>query len=265
MSLDWATATDWDRSVRNYGTVHESVANTDHNDDTIVKQGHSAESPIATPWAYWPFHEDSGSTANDVSGNANDGTISGVTVGNSAVLGTTYYSFDGVDDYVNIPSVPSPSAYSVAVWFRSNVGTAGDGDTHRLIDTRDNCVGGISITSAGELRFWHRDGGGNNQNILDATNWSANTWHLATKVWDGGTLYGYIDDAQVGSTSCSGTTGQPYTDTIGSFDAGGQDFWDGDAWNVLYLDGYVLSSDEVQELYDTVRGTGSTVTGKKTL
>lgn len=103
-NLTWETATDWDNAVSESGVVHESVTNTDHNDATIVKQGYQLASPTPSTGllGYWPLHEDSGSTANDVSVNNQDGTINGATVNVSAILGTTGYSFDGTIAEVRI-------------------------------------------------------------------------------------------------------------------------------------------------------------------
>lgn len=106
-TLTWETAADWDGAASESGVAHESVANTDHNDATIIKQGYSVESPLRSVdlVGYWPLHEDSGSTANDFSGNNNDGTINGPAVGVTGPLGTTGYSYDGVDDIVSVPGL----------------------------------------------------------------------------------------------------------------------------------------------------------------
>lgn len=116
---------DWDEEADSEGVVHQSVANTDHNDATKLKQGYDYQnfSEITpTPVACWPLHEDSGTTANDVAG-TNDGTYSGPTLGQEGILGTTAPSFDGSDDYIDIPNNISgldfsgSAAWSVFFWF----------------------------------------------------------------------------------------------------------------------------------------------------
>lgn len=68
--------------------------------------------------AYYPFN----GNANDESGNANHGTVNGAVLvddrfGNAAGA----YSFDGVDDFIDVPDTPElnpTAAISVAAWFR---------------------------------------------------------------------------------------------------------------------------------------------------
>jgi hypothetical protein len=80
------------------------------------------------PVAYWKFDEGQGTNVYDLSGNGNNGTLNLGTSGNTdpskawvpGKFGTAL-SFDGVDDYVNIPDNPSlaiPGDYTVCFWFK---------------------------------------------------------------------------------------------------------------------------------------------------
>lgn len=54
---------------------------------------------------WWPLHENSGTTAHDLSGNGNHGTLNGgVTQGVAGKAGLTAYSFDGENDYIRTAS-----------------------------------------------------------------------------------------------------------------------------------------------------------------
>jgi hypothetical protein len=56
--------------------------------------------------AYWPFDEDSGTVATDVSGNGNNGTVQSATTGQAGTLNTTAYSCGGTatpGDRVEVP------------------------------------------------------------------------------------------------------------------------------------------------------------------
>ena len=67
--------------------------------------------------AYWNFDEGSGTVAHDVSGNGNNGTIYGATWTNGKVGNAL--SFDGVDDYVEVPDSESlrfKTNYTITFW-----------------------------------------------------------------------------------------------------------------------------------------------------
>ena len=74
---------------------------------------------------WWPFN----GNANDESGNGNNGTVNGATLtsdrfGNAGKA----YSFDGVNDWINMPSGNSTSLnitsnYTVTFWFKTTQGT----------------------------------------------------------------------------------------------------------------------------------------------
>jgi hypothetical protein len=70
----------------------------------VETQKCSADLPAPTVGlvGYWPFNETSGTTASDLSGNSNNGTITnGVLVNQNGKVGKAF-RFDGVNDYVNM-------------------------------------------------------------------------------------------------------------------------------------------------------------------
>jgi hypothetical protein len=63
--------------------------------------------------AYWPLWEPSGSVANDISGNARNGSYTGVALGQTGIGdGHTAPLFDGTADFVNVYSAGLAGAFS---------------------------------------------------------------------------------------------------------------------------------------------------------
>ncbi|MDD3486961.1 MAG: dockerin type I domain-containing protein [Candidatus Moranbacteria bacterium] len=70
--------------------------------------------------AHWDFHEGSGVVLHDVSGNGNDGTIQG-SIWESGPSGGSSLSFDGSNDYVEIPDsssldLSSSRSFAISTW-----------------------------------------------------------------------------------------------------------------------------------------------------
>ncbi|SHI50114.1 Cadherin domain-containing protein [Rubritalea squalenifaciens DSM 18772] len=74
-------------------------------------------------YATWLLDETSGTTAADASGNDRDGTLSGGPVWTTDGMRGGALHFDGVDDRVShaLASTQSMSAYSVALWMKSDI------------------------------------------------------------------------------------------------------------------------------------------------
>lgn len=268
----WETATDWDNRQSESGVVHESVTNTDHNDDTIVKQGYSAASPLfqSDLKAYYPLHEDSGSTANDFSGNGNDGSItSGVTLGATGLLGTTAYNFAGGSGIDN-GSIFDNNVMAASFWFNlDNIDTSSSGE--RMWDQQN--LWNMAFDTQGNDKLMVQTYGNNTGGIGPAL--SAGTWYFAAQLWDvpNDTLKVWL--ANLGSdTSVSviydntsyTDAADSFTDSsrVGSNSAGDLDL-DGRLWDFRFYEGRVLSDSDVQQLYDIVRTNGTLTSNKKQL
>lgn len=80
-TVSWSTGTEWDNAVSQSNIIHESVANTDHNNEGNLKKSYSAENPYMTSYLnnYWAFDENSGGTAVDISGAS--GELNGIDIG----------------------------------------------------------------------------------------------------------------------------------------------------------------------------------------
>lgn len=259
MSVTWETATDWDNAQSEDGVVHESVANTDHNDATIVKQGYRIASPYkaASLVGYWAFHEDSGSTAYDFSGNNNDGTINGATVGATGLLGTSSYSFDGTDDYVSLPTFAAPSAYTVAFW--SNLDN--HNSDHQQLTMADGPHFLVRSETDGNQYLYHRNDSATWVSISAAS--ATGSWIFWTATWDGSTIRLYKNGTEQASASVSSMNSQSNGNSIGGDSFNSVKFVAGDIAGVRY-DNAALSASEIQYLYDVVATPGALTGAVKT-
>jgi C1A family cysteine protease len=110
------------------GTIYYyAVFSKDTGDlwNDTIQAGSNADTgtPITPggPVGYWRFDEGSGTTATDSSGMGNSGTIFGATY--VAGHSSTALSFDGANDYVQIPhsaSLNLTSDFSIEFWMRSD-------------------------------------------------------------------------------------------------------------------------------------------------
>jgi len=262
-TLTWSTATEWDNAVDEAGVVHEIYG--DRTDDAAIELGYpTSDRGGASLQSYYPFDEDSGSTANDVV-SGYDGGINGPTIGVTGLHGTTAYSFDGSDDGVDLSSNSSQfeltggQSVTATAWVKTTTTTS----SHEVIfGARDD-----SYTNN---RLWKIEHNGTNTtgrlrfelDALDAgkgiEGGSINdgNWHHVAGVYDGATMYAYVDGTEVNSSSLSS-----YNDLTGlsaagiGYDAyGDREYYPGDIEDVRYYPGRGLSASEIQALYDA--GTG---------
>lgn len=264
-TLTWETSGDWDNAVSEEGVVHESVTNTDHGDATVIKMGYSAASPYlsADLGNYHPFDEDSGSTAYDFSGNSNDGSITGATVGQTGLLGTTANAFDGIDDYVNAPLSITPGATTVLAWL--NI-TDLNSKNPRVISDRNAAGGGIDFyinDSGNVLRFSHNNGTDSATGSTDLSTLSG--WIMVGARWDGSELTVWLNGSQDGSLSTSNSmTSLGSNVAYGVGDTG----WSNPGWysgnmEEVRIYSRALTASEIQTLYDVTTATSTLTSATK--
>jgi len=260
--LTWETAADWDAAQAESGVVHESVANTDHDDDTIVKKGYRAASPTPSSGLeyYHPLNEDSGSTAYDFSGNNRDGTYNGPSIGQTGILGTTAGGWDSNgDDEVTLPEIDFVDATFMA-WAYS--GSVSNGEVWRKRTQSDN-YNFIGRVDDGDLKVEFYDGNGYNTTI---TPYPYDQWNFIAGTVDqtADEVTGYLNGSSIGTASIPG-----YSDSsadgfaIGNYPGSSSIGWDG---RIAHFRAYstVLSATQIQDIYDVVNTNGSLTTAKKT-
>ncbi|NQT03176.1 MAG: LamG domain-containing protein, partial [Planctomycetes bacterium] len=155
---------------------------------------------------YWKFDETSGTTAQDATGNGNDGTLNGDPQWAAGKLGGAL-EFDGEGDYVDIGDDPIfniTEQITVACWIKVTqftddwqaIFTMGD-DSWRLQrqTTTDNlCWACTGVTGTPGDWWLHGD-----VNVNDGE------WHHTAGVYDGAKYYLYVDGELDASKDASGT------------------------------------------------------------
>jgi hypothetical protein len=219
--------------------------------------------------AYYTLNEASGDALDSVAGN--DGTPSGVTYGATGKIGDAY-TFDGVNDYVNIDAALTPLASTTVgtwnVWVKPVDATPSNGqsiisfgDTNaneRILLFRGSTNGRLKLfLSIAGVTQWYLD--------CDTLVFSEGVWTMATIVQDGSPKI-YLDGILKSSTfitdvdrtkwiaNCTGLdngrlSNENYNN-IGETDFGSQDL------DEVGLFDTALSAAQVLELYNS--GTGKT-------
>jgi hypothetical protein len=259
----WNTASDWDSATAESGVVYESVANTDHNDDTVVKRGYSAQNPYnqSSLIVYLPFHENSG-TAYDFSGNNNDGIVSGVNQGVSTFLENDGYRF-GDTDYVELDGIPtvddSSGSFTYTTWIKPTGGGRGNIFHPRLeADHRWE----FDVNGSNEVSFLSYDG--SSTHVYTNTSLTLDTWYFIAVTWNNGSVQHYVNGNTDGSGSLNGwyTPNNRAGNWIGYVDERDENDIDADMFDFRVYD-YELSSSEIQSLYDVGATNGTLTTAWK--
>jgi len=205
---------------------------------------------------YWSFDE-TGTTANDYSGYSNNGTMySSTTPYNlhtsaNCKLGSCA-SFDGVDDYVEVPDSaslnPGSDNFTVAVWFKLNsVGALSGSILYNKEITYEASAGGGYFTYAWQPH-WSWDG---------ETSFPVNVgeWYQAVVVYDHVNQYVYKNGQLVYSRAQTGNIGTNTTALrIGARGAPGaaNSFFPG-LIDEIRIYKRALSAAEIKALYDATK------------
>jgi hypothetical protein len=166
----------------------------------IVAAPASASASVLDGW--WPFYEGSGTTAHDLSGNRDDGTLSGNVQWTSGYFGLAL-SFDGVTGRVDVPnnSVLEPTAQVTASAYVKANGSPGD-FKYILAKGASTCTAAsyaLYTGPNGGLMFYiSQDGGTTFTRSADAGAgiWDGN-WHLVVGTYDGSAVHLYVDGKEI--------------------------------------------------------------------
>jgi hypothetical protein len=149
--------------------------------------------------SYWMFDEGSGTTAYDESAYNNDGTIYGAS-GTTGISGSAL-SFDGVDDYVNIPhseSLNQTDAITVEFWVKA-ASVQPTPDQHFLIIDKSHgwvdYTGWLFQSDWGKQKLlWGFGDGSTWDNLVVTTSIiTDDTWHHIAGTFDGNEISVYVD------------------------------------------------------------------------
>ena len=206
--LTWYTDNDWDNGSVNQGVVHANYGDHDAED---LEPGYATSDTGLV--AYWPFDEDSGSTANDVVGGHDGSLIGPPTIGSTGVLGTTGYDFDGGNDYVTVPNDPAlemnnTNEVTVSMWVNKDTAQSG---WIALLQHSDQSYN-LQFNNGNEPAFTIYDGGWNT--AYSGTPLTNGEWYHVAGTFDGSTLTIYLNGVP------QGTSNAAYISDGGSFDIG---------------------------------------------
>jgi hypothetical protein len=195
-----------------------------------------ASSAVSGPVGYWKFDEGFGATASDNSGNGNTGTLNGPTwvegVSGSAL------SFDGVDDYVSVPTSSSIAVQGTQVSLECWIKPATNLDSSLshvvcIIDKGDEYAFLLNPSEYGRIWFAVILQPGpaiNWQGVTTITDhWIAGTWYHLTGTYDGSYLRIYVNGVLQNSRALSGSLNLPtsFPLTIGAHSLGFDDNFNG--------------------------------------
>lgn len=272
-TLTWDVASDWDAAQSEDGVVHESVANTDHDDAGLLKKGYRLATPdLSTDLKLLlPMQEDSGSTIYDFSGNNIDGTYTGATLDQTGLLGTSAPDFDGTDDYGEVSYDSAfhfgDEDFTISCWINADRWDNNSSDNH--IAGIYNTGGARAyrlFNSNGSLDFVvSEDGGSGSTKTVSSGINPTGTWVFLAGVHDSvnDELKIWVDNQFEGTTSWANGISDTGADfTIGKGDNFDQ-YVDGRICMVR-VDGAALTSSELQSLYDIVNTDGTLTTAAKT-
>ena len=223
--------------------------------------------PMSVLLSHWGFDEGADVTADDKTGNGNQGTLMGNPIWLSSTqcaTGGSCLEFDGVDDVVVVKSSPTlnlkgSASFSISLWLKSTQSGAGDRGFGWLVDHRRNNDGmyaGHSIGDAsGVIAARISDAGGNDVQISSTRNVNDGKWHHIVYVVDRYTqqIRLYIDNTLESSDQISsvGTIETPVDLNLGGTAVPNTEmnFYDGALDQVRIYSG-ALTSAEILHLYE---------------
>lgn len=200
----------------------------------------------ATCVGMWSFDESAGDVANDSSGNNNDGQLFGNPGRENGQFGKCL-DFDGVDDYVEISGITTPSIITFVCWFkRLGIGSGGVPRLHTSGGPTWSLEFGVGNGAiANQLGFYlaFTDGSADGWNgVFEPQN---DVWYHAAVSWDGDWAHIYVDGAEVNSKEIGGGKSiNPGISRIGGNAAGG-DYFQGLIDEVAIYD-VALSEDDIR-------------------
>lgn len=212
------------------------------------------DSPSAIPTdyiGYWPLDETSGTVADDISGNGNNGVVSGATwSANGKANGCL--SFNGLNNSVQIAN-PVCNDFSIVFWVKTTQ-TAGTGQWYNGAGLVDGDAPGVqndfgTALVGGKFAF----GVGNpDTTIISPTSINDGNWHLcvATRQQATGVIKIYVDRTlqATGTGSCNSLTASAHL-LFGAIASGGGYF--NGSLDEIKIFTRALTSNEVVALYSS--------------
>ncbi len=193
----------------------------------------TALNPVTDVDAAFSFSEGTGTTAEDISGNSQDLSMSGsATWGTSRSGSGTAFEMNGTSGAGEISGVQTGGAMTIAAWVRFDSFTQ---SWSRVIDFGDgqdsnNILIGHEITT-GDLGFHVHDSGGTQHQLTVSNFFTTGEWvHMVATIDSTGLFTVYKNGEQAGTVQ-----GGVPTEKVRNFNYVGKSNWSGDG----YLDGAI--------------------------
>src|SRR3989344_880791 len=177
--------------------------------------------------SYWGLDEGSGRVAHDASNYANNGVASSTwTTGKVGGAG----KFDGVDDYVDLPSTASlyPTQFTISSWVNTNTLTAGDGNLGQIIFSNYEGLKNFIfyISNTGLVCIRPHDGI-TALGLCSSSALTISSWYFISATFDGTDLIVYINGENKGSRTATNSANQNDYAAIGMAHAAGGYYFNG--------------------------------------
>jgi hypothetical protein len=237
-------------SVSEIGDLYNSTKGN------IVSKTKTSTSSINTGLVgWWTFDGSnlSSSVASDSSGQGNDGTLTNSPVPAEGKLGQALL-FDGVDDYVSIPSDPSldlmTSNMTIEAWIKINNSSTDKGNIYEGLYGKPRLE--IGLDDSLRLVLRKADDSGVDSYTGTSGKIKREQWHHVAGVYDGSNVVLYVDGiidktiARTGDMGGAAPVGYRIGGRTGSFLKGRID-------NVRVYN-RALSADEIRQRYNMTKG-----------
>jgi len=251
--ISYTTGTEEDNTNKSQTNVYVNVSLTETNLENVSYSLYNETLNTTGLVGYWNFDRNT-TLVRDLSGQGNDGTLGNGTSGTEPTYNTSgrlrsAYSFDGVDDYVDLGTQTIYDNASYSFWIKKDSTDA----VKSIIDSNYVSIYYDSASCVNnDICMAVHDGTSFKYVDLPSGSTSANVWyHIVGTYGSDGNLRLYQNGVLMNTTSgYDGSLGSNSQQTrIGSHRTNAQYFWDGMIDEAMIFN-RTLSSTEISELYN---------------
>ena len=196
----------------------------------------------------WHLNEGTGTTAADMSGNGNNGTMNGSSYWNASGKFGSSFQGNGSSNYVNVPNatVLNPtSAVTVSYWVKNN------GSVGMPVNKDSGSTGFYAYTNGSVMSLAVRTTSGSLEQY-SVSNFGDNSWHLFTATWSNSDGYVRIyKDGVLDATSPTTLGGTIISNTNALKIGGTTSYYFGGQIDEFTLFNRALSASEIALRYGT--------------
>ena len=197
---------------------------------------------------YWKFEEGVGNVARDLSGNGNDGNITGATFQKGIGENALHFA-SGTQDRLEIPILPAITQGTIELWFKLDVDHTVSLIKKFLFDCHNiypqNFTHCLLQDSDGHVEWAVKS---DNWKIMNSTQdyWVANEWHYLTCLWNSSGIQLWID-AECVENSSDVITVQSYPWIFGN--SGGFEYPLSGTIDEVRISNVARTPEEIREAY----------------